>query len=118
MIRFTRRDLNDNATETLTLVRLDSNGSLAIQIEAGTPDHLGDFVGLYDLDGDQLQLGNETWEIVEAQEFVGDEARKLARELEMDASWREDEDPSLDADEVAEVLRNSWERGNTVCEAA
>lgn len=123
MIRFIRRD-EGSATETLTLVRLDDSSDLAIQIETGTPETWAKdpndrtFVGLYDLDGDQLQLGNKSWEIVEAVEFVGDEARMLARALEIDAGWREDEDPALDACEVAEALRNAWECGTSVCEAA
>lgn len=125
MIQFTRHDPNAPGThETLTLVRLDGSGDLAIQVETGTPetwrrnDRAFAFAGLFDLTGEKLQIGGETWEMVEAVEFVGDEARMLARVLEMDAELREDEDPSLDAFEVAEALRNAWESGTCVCEAA
>ena len=64
--QYTRRNHDGNAVETLSLVRRDRDGELVVQIESGTPaDRERDFVGLYSVDGDQLQLGNETWELAE-----------------------------------------------------
>lgn len=76
--RFFRRDCSDDATEVLTLVRLTgahagskfTSGDLdgrrypyLVQITTG-PDTGDDFVGLYDLDGDKVDLGNCEWEAV------------------------------------------------------
>lgn len=74
--RFTRTDRSDGASEVLTLVKLTS-GPLAgkrfvsqdldgreypylVQITTG-PDVGDDFVGLYDLDGDKVDVGNADW---------------------------------------------------------
>lgn len=131
-IQFTRKDLSDGATETLTLVRLDSDGSLAVRIEAGTPDDPGDFVGLYDIDGDQIGLGNESWELFDDAEFTGREALDAARLTQ--ATLRAHADPTGAQDreiteEEAEALLEqdtalvylpidelfrSWEQGTMV----
>lgn len=77
--RFTRRDQSDDASEVLTLVRI-TDGHLAgkrllcadldgreypylIQVTTG-PDLGDDFVGLYDLDGDQVDAAGCSWEVV------------------------------------------------------
>ncbi len=60
-VRWARTEYD--ASEVLTLVRLDDSGDLAIQITAG-PAEGDDFVGLYDLDGDQIQLANRAWTVV------------------------------------------------------
>jgi hypothetical protein len=71
-----RTDRSDDASEVLTLVRLTS-GRLAgkgfasqdldgreypylVQVTTG-PDMGDDFVGLYDLDGDKIDVGNADW---------------------------------------------------------
>ncbi len=118
MIQFTRRDPSDNSTETLTLVRLDSDGSLAIQIETGTPEtwkkdpNDRQFVGLYDLDGDALSLGNDEWEIAEDQVFRSKDAVALREACGIEG------DGDLPAAEVLEPLMQNWESGNSVCERA
>lgn len=71
-MRFIRKDMTDGAIETLTICRLDTGVFFAdcleaespyvVQIEAGTPDDLGDFVGLYDLDGERIEQ-RCTWEV-------------------------------------------------------
>lgn len=62
-VRWTRTDSSDGAHEILTLVRRDETGDVVVQVTTG-PDVGDDFVGLYDLDGERLQLGNETWEVI------------------------------------------------------
>ncbi len=42
-----------------------------VQVTTGA-DAGDDFVGLYDLDGDQIQLGNETWTVVGKDEVSPD----------------------------------------------
>jgi hypothetical protein len=120
MIQFTRHDPNEPGSyETLTLVRLDSDRSLAIQVETGTPEtwrkdpNDRTFVGLYDLDGDQLELGNENWEIAEDPTFNGAEADALAETLGLQRTGA----PMPAATVLAGLLR-SWESGTSVCEAA
>lgn len=78
--RFLHTDYRDGASEVLTLVRLvagpfadkqftcrDLDGAeypYLVQIATG-PEPDDDFVGLYDLDGDQVDPGNMAeWEIV------------------------------------------------------
>lgn len=76
-IRFTRTDRADGAFEVLTLVRLtsgkfaDENFPCAgldgreypylVEVCAG-PNIGDDFIGLYDLDGEQIHPGNADWE--------------------------------------------------------
>jgi hypothetical protein len=134
-IQFTRKDLSDGAIETLSLVRLDYDGSLAVQIVGGTPDEPGEFVGLYDLDGDgdgdQLQLGNESWKLVEGEALTGHEACEVAHDTgaalraHADPTGSTDRDISLEA--ALELLEQdpalvylplerlfeAWECGNT-----
>jgi hypothetical protein len=55
------------STEILTLVRIDGETEIRIEICAG-PEIGDDFVGLYALDGDQLQLDNCSWDAVDASE--------------------------------------------------
>lgn len=62
-IRWERRDYTDGASEILTLCKIDGDDDYVIQITSGL-DAGDDFVGLYDLDGEQIPLGNNTWEIV------------------------------------------------------
>lgn len=51
-------------SEVLTLVRVDGHDGLFVQVTSG--DEVGDdFVGLYDLDGDSVDLGNCEWSLVE-----------------------------------------------------
>jgi hypothetical protein len=69
--RFTRTD-SDDASEVLTVVKLTSGKLFAsqdldgreypylVQITTG-PDVGDDFVGLYDLDGDKVDVGNADW---------------------------------------------------------
>lgn len=93
MIRFTRRDPSDDSIETLTLVRreVDCGCSLTIQIETGTPEtwrkdaNDRTFVGLYDLDGDQIDAGNETWEIADDAVFRGADAQAIREVIGDDA---------------------------------
>lgn len=62
-VRWARTDQCDGAHEILTLVRRDAVGDVVVQVTTGADDG-DDFVGLYDLDGDQIQLGTETWTVV------------------------------------------------------
>jgi hypothetical protein len=59
-IRWNRTDFTDGASEVLTLCQLE--GDYVIQVTSG-PNVGDDFVGLYDLDGDGIQLGNFSWEV-------------------------------------------------------
>ena len=98
--QFTRTDRSDGASEVLTLVKLTS-GPLAgksftsqdldgreypylVQITTGA-DVGDDFVGLYDLDGDKVDVGNAEWVTV---------AKVPA--------------------EVIEQIENGWESGSNV----
>ncbi len=124
MIRFTRHEPNEDGTyETLTLVRLDSDGSLAIQIETGTPDSWKrdpndrSFVGLYDLDGDALNVGNESWEIVNDLVFRGGDAATLIHVLGAEETGGVG-GVDVPANNAREALMRAWESGTTVCEAA
>jgi hypothetical protein len=59
---FTRTD-DDGSSEILTIVRLDGCEDYLVQVTSG-PDEGDDFVGLYDLDGDQYPLSNcVTWDL-------------------------------------------------------
>ncbi len=71
MIRWTRTDYTDGFSEVLTLCRV--RGNYVIQITSG-PDVGDDFVVLYNLDRDQISLGNDTWEAVDEapQEVLGE----------------------------------------------
>ena len=80
-VRFTRRDVSDGASEILTVVRLDGSTDLAIEICAG-PGIGDDFVGLYDLDGDQLRVGNCTWEAVDEAEVPADVVTSIETDWE------------------------------------
>jgi len=95
--QFTRTDHHDHAAETLSIVRLcppryfysadlGKDTPFLVQITAGTEPG-GDFVGLYDLDGDQIQCANLEWE--------------LATEV-----------PA----EVLEQIETGWESGSSVVE--
>jgi len=112
MIRFTRHEPNEEGThETITLVRLDSDGSLAVQIETGTPEtwrkdpNDRTFVGLFDLDGEQI--GNETWEVAEETAYEGKDASALGVPGAV-----------LSESAARDLLIRSWETGTTVCENA
>ena len=61
--RFTRRALDNNTTQILSLIQFTS-GREGYAVQITTPD-TGDFVGLYSLDGEQLRLGNCDWELVD-----------------------------------------------------
>ena len=77
-IRWTRTE--GDSSEVLTLVRIDGQDDLVIQVTTG-PDIGDDFVGLYDLDGDALPLLNRSWTAV-------DEAEVTAEQIEeIGASW-------------------------------
>lgn len=65
-IRFTRTDSNDGASEILTIVHVDGDPADLFRVEVCAGPEVGDdFVGLYDLDGDQIRLGNAEWEAAE-----------------------------------------------------
>ena len=87
-VRWTRTAC-DGASEILTLVRLDSEtrlcGDLAIEICAG-PEVGDDFVGLYSLDGDQLNLGNASWSAVEEARVSRRLVSRIARDWESGTS--------------------------------
>jgi hypothetical protein len=87
-IRFNRIDLSDGASEILTVVRIDGEDELRIEICAG-PEIGDDFVGLYDLDGDQLQLGNISWETVDAAEVPTDVIAAIESDWESGTSVME-----------------------------
>jgi hypothetical protein len=87
---FTRTEISDDATETLSLVRTD-NGDLYVQITAGEPEAdgtlSGDYVGLYDLGGDQVNGTVGPWSLVSGDRLpAGDEARKVAEALTEEAN--------------------------------
>jgi hypothetical protein len=77
-VRWIRRDLD--SSETLTLVRRDS-GKLAIQITSG-PDVGDDFVGLYDLDGDQIQTGSTEWTVVGDSDVSAEQIESITEDWE------------------------------------
>jgi hypothetical protein len=81
--RWTRTE--DGASETLTVVRVDGQDALAIQITTG-PETGDDFVGLYDLDGDQLETANCAWGIVDASEIPADVIESIERDWESGTS--------------------------------
>lgn len=58
--RWTRRELADDTSEILTLVRVDGRDGYFVEICAG-PEIGDDFVGLFWLDGTRVDLGNCTW---------------------------------------------------------
>lgn len=82
--RWTRTD-TDGASEILTLVKIDGRDGLCVEICAG-PEVGDDFVGLYDLDGDQLSLGNCTWEAVDASEIPAAIVENFASDWESGSS--------------------------------
>lgn len=68
-IRFLRED-NDGSTEALTIVQLLNDcKNYYIEVCSG-PDIGDDFIGLYDLEGNRIEIGNQNWEAVE---FVSQE---------------------------------------------
>jgi hypothetical protein len=80
-LQFTRKSLGDGATETLSIVRAEADGALYVQIEAGTPADLGDYVGLYTLDGDQVSHTVGSFALVPGDRLsAGDEANRIAAE--------------------------------------
>jgi hypothetical protein len=87
-LRWTRTDQSDGASEILTIVRIDGQTDLCVEVCAG-PEVGDDFVGLYDLDGDQLTLGNCSWEAVDASEVPA---------------------------EVVTSIETDWEHGSTIVE--
>jgi hypothetical protein len=99
-IRFTREQ-GDGASEILTIVRLDGGEEhvaacldgrrtpYLVEVCAG-PKIGDDFVGLYDLDGDQIQIGNASWEaagddvpadVIEAVESGWENGTSIVRRL-------------------------------------
>jgi hypothetical protein len=71
--RFLRTDQSDGASEVLAMVAVerDSDGAQLgryVQVMSG-PEVGDDFVGLFDLDGDRVELWNVSWEIVEPTDF-------------------------------------------------
>lgn len=99
--RFTRRDQSDDASEVLTLVRItdghlagksfgcaDLEGQYPYLVQVTTGPELGDdYVGLYTLDGDQIDAAGCAWDVVK-------------------------EAPA----EVIEQVETGWERGTSVVE--
>ena len=72
-----------SASECLSLVRFDADsryaGEYAVQITSG-PLPGDDFVGVYDLDGDQINASNTSWELVDDSEIP-------AEHVGWEASW-------------------------------
>ena len=85
-VRYRRTDSSDGASEILTVVRIDGESDFVIEICSG-PGIGDDFVGLYDLDGDQLRTGNCSWEVVDESEVPA---------------------------EVIEMIETDWESGTNV----
>ena len=74
-VRWTRTE--DDASEVLTLVRLDT-GDLAIQITTG-PETGDDFVGLYNVDdGDQIPVASREWTVVGDREVTPEQIEEIA----------------------------------------
>jgi hypothetical protein len=72
VVRFLREDL-DGSSEVLTVVRLDEDADLAIEVCAG-PNVGDDFVGIYDLDGEQIPFpGAGSWSVVDGAELTEQE---------------------------------------------
>ena len=84
-VRWTRTDPSDGAHEILTLVRRDAVGGVVVQVTTGA-DAGDDFVGLYDLDGDQIQLGNETWTVLAEDEVSPDTVAEVVGNWECGSS--------------------------------
>ncbi len=91
-LRWTRTDQSDGAHEILTIVRIDGQTDLCVEVCAG-PEIGDDFVGLFDLDGEQLTLGNCSWDAVDASEV-----------------------PSEVRAEVVTTIETDWEHGSTIVE--
>lgn len=70
-IRFVRRDLSDGAIEILTIVRVEGREDYFVEVCAG-PNVGDDFVGLYDLEGDKVDLGNVEWEAADGRGAADD----------------------------------------------
>lgn len=120
MIQFTRHDPNEpgGTHETMTLVRRDRDGTLAVQVETGTPATWSrdpndrTFVGLFDLDGDAIRVGNEAWLIVENTIFRDKDVRALSAATEIKFA------SPMTRGDVEAALMNAWETGTSVCEVA
>jgi len=89
-VRFRRTD--DDASEVLTLVRVDQEpgyepgkSPVRVQITTG-PDDGDDFVGLYSLDGDQLNYANVAWTVISADELTDDEVESIRQDWETGTS--------------------------------
>lgn len=80
------RTEEDGASEILTIVRIDGQTDLAVEVCSG-PEIGDDFVGLYDLDGDQIRTGNCSWEAVDESEIP---------------------------DDVVTTIETDWERGTSI----
>jgi hypothetical protein len=95
-LQFTRKqigggsDPNENeAVETLSLVQSGEGDGRAfyVQVEAGTPDDLGDYVRLYTLDGEQVQHTVGEFELVPGDRIAaGDAANACADVLAEEAA--------------------------------
>lgn len=122
-LQFTRTSHDDGAVETLSLVRAE-DGSLYVQVESGTPGEPGDYVGLYDLDGDQVSGTVGPFALVPGDRLpAGEEARRVAEEradaANRIAGARLTAADYLDADGSLPFAKlfADWEHGGTTVEA-
>ena len=82
-LRWTRTD--GDASEILTVVRIEGRVGLAVEVCAGPA--IGDeFVGLYDLDGDALNLASGTWEAVDECELTTEQIESIRLDWESGTS--------------------------------
>ena len=58
----------DGSSEVLTVVRIDGCSELCVEVAAG-PEIGDDFVGLYDMNGAQIQTPDCSWEAVDEGEI-------------------------------------------------
>lgn len=122
-LQFVRTDLGDGATETLSVVRAAEDDSLYVQVQSGTPDHLGDYLGLYTLAGDQVRGEVGDFDLVPGDRLpAGDEARQVAETLAWEA--RGHGARATTADYLAEdgallfaSIFEDWESGSRTVEA-
>lgn len=75
--RWRRTDLSYGVSEILTIVRIDGEADLAVEVCSGS--EIGDdFIGLFDLDGDQLQSNrSRSWEVVELEDLPAEVVEQI-----------------------------------------
>lgn len=80
-MQFLRTDLSDGAEEILTICRLDGGATRAAECLGGRSPFVvqittdtaqgGDFIGLYDLDGDKIESSRVSWEVADDADIPG-----------------------------------------------